>query len=109
MNPLGISENGIVVRREDQVVIYRPGRHGGPGNEVQVDKTFADEHTLSTGDTLAGSIIRDEHVIGCETINGLALEAASERPLPRPVRNALERSRPDHRIHLSVGEHDVTG
>ena len=60
---LGIERNGIVQRHKDGVTtIWRPGRNGGPGTEIEVTPEHAEQYRLATGDIVAGEteIVRDE-------------------------------------------------
>lgn len=52
---LEIVQNGIVYRPEEGlVVLYRPGKNGGPGTQVEVDAALADTYRLATGDVVEG-------------------------------------------------------
>jgi transcription termination factor Rho len=107
---LSFTENGIAFRNEEAVTVYRPGRHGAPGTHIEVDRALADDYTLSTGDVLGGTELSDAGtVVGFAEVNGLPLEEARDRPLPRPTRNALERIKPARVIPLTTSPADLTG
>ena len=100
---IDISRHGIIFRPDEgDVVVIAPDRNGGAATIREIDQAFAEAQRLSTGDIVADSD-------GARTINGVGLEEARDRPLPRPKRNALERSAPDTRIPISVGRNDLTG
>src|SRR5579872_4422343 len=53
---LDIMRNGLVHRLEDgSVTILRPGRNGGPGEEIEVERGLADAYGLASGDIVEGS------------------------------------------------------
>src|SRR5579872_7020640 len=52
---LDIMRNGLVHRLEDgSVTILRPGRNGGPGEEIEVERGLADAYGLASGDIVEG-------------------------------------------------------
>jgi transcription termination factor Rho len=107
---LSFVENGVVYRDEESVWVYRPGRQGTPGTRVEMDRRVADDYTLSSGDVVAGVELSDAgSIVGFAEVNGLTLEEARDRPLPRPNRNVLERIKPARRISMTTLATDVTG
>ncbi len=53
--PLDIGRNGIVQRLEGgKTTIYRPGKNGGAGAEIDVPEDLADTFRLATGDVVEG-------------------------------------------------------
>ena len=53
---LNIGQHGIAQRHDDgSVTLFKPGRNGGAGVEVEVSEELADAYRLATGDVVEGT------------------------------------------------------